>query len=116
MRAILLAVLLFPMAAAAQMPGMTHDASPAEQSPSTSAFKAGMEKMHHGMDIPYSGDADRDFVAGMIPHHQGAIDMANVELKFGHDPMLRKLAHDIIAAQRREIAAMKRWQSDHKAP
>jgi uncharacterized protein (DUF305 family) len=106
--------------AAAPMPGMTHgmpgmaQATPAATAaPSTGAYQAAMEKMHRDMDIPYSGNADRDFVAGMIPHHQGAIDMARVELQHGHDPQLRKLARDVIAAQQKEIAFMRSWQARH---
>jgi uncharacterized protein (DUF305 family) len=65
--------------------------------------------MHKDMDIAYTGDADRDFVAGMIPHHQGAIDMARIVLAHGKDPEIRKLAAEIIAAQEKEIAWMKAW-------
>ena len=81
--------------------------------PSTKAYRDAMAKMDQGMAITYSGDADKDFVAGMIPHHQGAIDMAQVELHYGKDPQLRKLARDIIAAQQKEIAFMKSWQAKH---
>jgi uncharacterized protein (DUF305 family) len=65
--------------------------------------------MHKDMNITFTGDADVDFLAGMIPHHQGAIDMAQVLLKYGKDPETRKLAEEIIAAQEKEIAFMKDW-------
>jgi uncharacterized protein (DUF305 family) len=78
-------------------------------SASTEAYKAANAKMHEGMAIQYSGDADVDFVRGMIAHHQGAIDMAKVELKHGRDAKLRKLAEQIIEAQQAEIAEMQAW-------
>lgn len=65
--------------------------------------------MHAEMNVPLTGDADADFVRNMIPHHQGAIDMAKTILAFGKDPELRKLAEAIIAAQDSEIALMKAW-------
>jgi uncharacterized protein (DUF305 family) len=97
------------------MPGMNmnHAPTPGGDSASTKAYRDAMAKMHHDMDIPYSGNADRDFVAGMIPHHQGAIDMAQVELRYGKDPALRRLAHDIVTAQEKEIAFMRQWQAKH---
>ncbi|MCQ0969129.1 DUF305 domain-containing protein (plasmid) [Paracoccus sp. TK19116] len=73
------------------------------------AFKAAMEKMHEGMAIELSGDPDVDFARGMIAHHQGAIDMANVLLDHGDDPDMRALAEEIIAAQEAEIATMQAW-------
>lgn len=73
------------------------------------AFEAVNAKMHKDMSMELTGDADVDFMKGMIPHHQGAIDMANVLLKYGKDPVTRKLAEDVIKAQESEIALMKDW-------
>ena len=67
-----------------------------------------MERMAKGMSIPHRGDHDRDFAAMMIPHHQGAIDMAKAELQFGHDPIMRRLAQGIIVQQQQEIDLMRR--------
>lgn len=83
--------------------------APAGDSASTKAFKAANDKMHAGMSIPYTGNADVDFVRGMIPHHQGAVEMAKIVLAHGKDPALKKLAREIIAAQDKEIAFMQRW-------
>ena len=60
-----------------------------------------------------TGDADRDFVAEMIPHHTGAIDMAKIELQYGKDLKLVALAKSIIAAQDNEIAERAAWQKAH---
>jgi uncharacterized protein (DUF305 family) len=71
-------------------------------------------KMHAGISgVRQSGDADRDFVASMIPHQQGAIDMATVELQFGKDEETRRLAERIIAAQQQQIAEMNAWLAKH---
>ena len=67
---------------------------------------AAMERMHHAMMVEPSGDADRDFAAMMIPHHQGAIEMAQAQLRYGKDERLRRLAQGIIVEQRQEIAVM----------
>lgn len=67
-----------------------------------------MEQMHRDMAVAPSGDPDRDFAAMMIPHHQGAVDMARIELQFGKDPVLRRLAEGIIVEQLQEIDVMKR--------
>ncbi len=91
-----------------KMDGMKMDGASAD-SPATKAFKQANARMHKDMDITYSGDADADFVRGMIPHHQGAIDMAKVMLAHGKDPELRKLASAIIADQEKEIAQMQDW-------
>ena len=85
-------------------------------SPSAAAFKAANDKMMANMSTPLTGDADRDFVAGMLPHHEGAVDMARVELQYGHDPALRSLAQSIIKTQEREIGLMAAWQQAHPAP
>lgn len=66
-----------------------------------------MGKMMTGMDIRPSGDVDRDFAAMMIPHHQGAIDMAVLELRYGGNEQLRRIAQEIIIDQQQEIAAMR---------
>lgn len=89
--------------------GMTMSEPAGDQSASTKAFIAANEKMHGGMAIEFTGDADVDFVRGMIAHHQGAIDMAKVELEHGKDPELRKLAEGIITAQEGEIRMMEDW-------
>ena len=56
---------------------------------------------------PMTGDPDHDFAAIMIPHHQGAVDMAKVELIYGKDPVLRRLAQEIIVTQEQEIEVMR---------
>lgn len=77
--------------------------------PSSAAYHAINAKMHAGMDIAFTGNADIDFARGMIPHHQGAVEMAKVVLAFGKDPQIRKLAEEIIKAQETEIAFMQDW-------
>ena len=73
------------------------------------AFDSVMTKMHQAMMMDYAGDPDVHFIKSMIPHHQGAIDMAEVELKYGKDPEARALAERIIEAQKAEIAEMNGW-------
>ena len=65
--------------------------------------------MHKDMTMAFTGDADVDFIKGMLPHHQGAVDMAKIVLQYGKDPDVKKLAEDIIKAQNTEIAWMKAW-------
>lgn len=86
-----------------------HAAANPDEPASTKAFRAANATMHREMNIQFTGAADADFVRGMIPHHQGAIDMAKVVLEHGKDPEIRKLAEGIVAAQEAEIAMMKTW-------
>ncbi|MGH6916028.1 MAG: CopM family metallochaperone [Geminicoccales bacterium] len=81
----------------------------AAASPADRAYQAAMERMQHDMPMDLTGDADVDFARGMIPHHQGAIDMARAVLQYGDDPKIKKLALDIIAAQEREIGFLRDW-------
>lgn len=94
-------------------PSMTHDQPHAratgDQSVPSLAFTATNEKMHRDMAIKFTGEVDVDFARGMIPHHQGAIDMAKITLAFGKDPEIRKLAEEIVKAQETEIAFMRSW-------
>ena len=95
---------------------LAQQAAPPVASASTKAFTAVDEKMMGAMARPMTGNADQDFVAGMLPHHQGAVGMAEVELRYGKDPELLRLAHGIIAAQEQEISQMQAWQSSHPLP
>ena len=110
-----LAVLLLVSLSRAQAPNQ-NEISPSQGLPSpstaietfTSMMMQAMEHMHRDMSIVPSGDPDRDFAAMMIPHHQGAVDMAKVELQFGKNPVLRRLAQGIIVEQLQEIEVMQR--------
>jgi uncharacterized protein (DUF305 family) len=113
MKRLLLLGLFWAGTAAGQMPGMQMGTTTAPATGATPAYKDAMAKMMVGMDAPYVDNADQDFVTHMIPHHQGAIDMAEIELKYGHDPRLKQLAGRIISAQQREIAMMQAWLEKH---
>ena len=114
MRTATLAALL-ALALAAPLPLVAQEADHSghmmhgDESPATVAFMEANMKMHAGMEIAFTGDADVDFVRGMIAHHQGAIDMARVVLEHGDDAEVKKLAEEIIAAQEAEIAWMNDW-------
>lgn len=102
---------LAPQAMAQHAHGHGHDhaGQSADMPASTREFMAVNEWMHGAMDIAFTGDADVDFMRGMIPHHQAAVEMALVVLEHGSDPEVRALAEAIIAAQNDEIDMMRRW-------
>lgn len=81
----------------------------APANPAVTAYRAANDRMHSAMDIAYTGDADKDFALSMIPHHQGAIDMARVVLAHGKDVEMRRLAQAIVVAQQAEIAQIEAW-------
>lgn len=72
-------------------------------------------RMHAAMSAPSTGDVDRDFAAGMIPHHEGAIEMARIEIEKGRDPEMRRLARSIVESQTKETATMRIWMLSHAA-
>ena len=98
-----------------QAPASDHSAHemPASGNPVIDEFHAANEKMHKDMGVALSGDADRDFAQSMIPHHQGAIDMAKVLKGKSKDPEIRKLAEAVVSAQEGEIALLKEWLARH---
>ncbi len=86
------------------------------EQPFLSENDAAMNKMMADMVIKPSGDVDRDFVAMMVPHHQGAIDMAKAVLRYGKNEQLRRLAQEIVVTQQQEIAAMRLAVGDELPP
>jgi len=100
-------VLALATPALAQQGHGTHAPAARGEPASTREFREANARMHRDMAIRYTGNADRDFAAGMIPHHQGAIDMARIPLRHGTDPEMRRLAEAIIAAQEAEIAQLR---------
>ena len=92
------------------MQGMMEMMMPVEgDAESTKAYKQADMDMMRGMAVEYTGNADVDFRLKMIPHHQGAIDMAKVALQHGTDAETKALAEAIITAQEREISEMQAW-------
>jgi uncharacterized protein (DUF305 family) len=92
--------------------------APAVEAPYLAKNVSAMTKMMVDMGIRPSGDVDTDFVAMMVPHHQGAIEMAQAELRYGHNEPLRRMAQEIIVTQLQEITAMRLalGQPDQIAP
>ena len=81
--------------------------APPQEPPFLSENVGAMTRMMIGLEIKPSGDVDTDFAAMMIPHHQGAMEMAQAELRHGHNEQLRRLAQEIIVTQQQEITAMR---------
>ncbi len=78
-------------------------------SAATQAYEAANLRMHKDMAITFTGDPDVDFARSMVPHHQGAVEMARIVLQHGKDPELKKLAQEVIASQEREVGVLREW-------
>jgi uncharacterized protein (DUF305 family) len=94
----------------------SHKANPGGDAPFVSRSNAAMDKMMTDMAVKPMGDVDHDFVAMMVPHHQGAIDMAQAELQYGQNPQLKTIAQEIIVDQMQEIALMRLALGEHLPP
>ncbi|CEP35147.1 MULTISPECIES: CopM family metallochaperone [Halomonadaceae] len=81
--------------------------------PAVAAYQAASDRMHEDMAMAFTGNPDVDFAQGMIPHHEGAIAMAEIVLEHGEDDEIRQLAEEIIAAQESEIAFLKEWLEEN---
>jgi len=108
-RTILRVVIALAVSALCDSPGFTAGlrTGASNEAPFLEENNAAMTRMMDGMSARPTGDVDRDFVAMMVPHHQGAIDMAQAELRHGHNEQLRRIAQEIVVEQQREIVAMR---------
>ena len=114
------AVVLLSIASLASAIGLgravAEEGEPSQKQSFHQLMNQAMAAMDHGMEhAAMTGSPDHDFAAMMIPHHQGAIDMAKVELVYGTDPVLRRMAQEIIVTQQQEIGVM-RDQLDRRFP
>jgi uncharacterized protein (DUF305 family) len=109
--ALAMLVLAYPAHASAQQAAAADKAERSHKQTVEASFmaenQAAMSKMMKDMAVKPSGNVDADFTAMMIPHHQGAVDMAEAELHYGHNRKLRRIARNIFAGQRQQIGAMK---------
>src|ERR1700738_4197869 len=85
----------------------TTDSGVSDEAPFLAENESAMNKMMSDMAVKPTGDVDVDFVAMMVPHHQGAVDMAIAVLRYGRNLQIRRLAQEIIVTQQQEIAAMR---------
>ena len=88
-------------------------ATSADESQFLAENNAAMDRMMTAMAVQPTGDVDKDFVATMVPHHEGAIEMAQAELRYGHNEQLRRIAQEIIVTQEQEVAAMRLAVGEH---
>ncbi|HEX7912912.1 MAG TPA: DUF305 domain-containing protein [Paraburkholderia sp.] len=108
-RTILSAIIALAITALCNTPAFSAglQTAPSDEAPFLAENDTAMTRMMDGMSVKPTGDVDRDFVAMMEPHHQGAIDMAQAELRYGHNEQLRRIAQEIVVEQQQEIAAMR---------